>query len=101
MLFNKKKTSGTSGLVFATAFSIHFENVKKIFLNFLSVLQFNETLSMILDDGVKIASKRNTTLGKILSPGYFLRTPNNKLWLSCMGFFPRLQSRCSVCRHGK
>lgn len=52
--------------VSSTAYSTNFHDIKKILLKHLPLLHYDETLSQILADGVKIVSKRNITLGNIL-----------------------------------
>lgn len=67
MLFSKRDHNTNPGIVFSTAVSKQFGDIKKIFFKHLPVIHFDETLSMVLEEGVKVVPKRKVTLSNILS----------------------------------
>lgn len=76
-----------------------FSQIKKIIEKNLPILNSDEKAGLILQDGVRIVSRRAPTLGSILSPSVVECPSREHTWLQYKGCFKCGTPRCGMCKY--
>ncbi|OCT65995.1 hypothetical protein XELAEV_18042249mg [Xenopus laevis] len=94
-----KSTRCTSPM-FITTYSKQFYKIKNIVKKYLPVLNGDEKLRVVMENGCRFVTWRARTLGNILSPSDVCEKINSpKNWLSMVGTFRCGASRCVTCKY--
>lgn len=79
-----------------TPYSLNLKQVRDIIYKNLPILTSNESLRCAMEQGMRVVSRKNKTLGDVLAPSLYSSNPRHKRWLDTRGFFGCGGSRCNA-----
>ncbi|OCT80527.1 hypothetical protein XELAEV_18027338mg [Xenopus laevis] len=86
--------------MFITTYSKQFYKIKRIVKKYLPVLNGDEKLRVVMENGCRFVTRRARTLGNMLSPSDVCEKLNSpKNWLSTVGTYRCGASRCVTCKY--
>ncbi|OCT70068.1 hypothetical protein XELAEV_18036989mg [Xenopus laevis] len=103
-LLNRTKTLEKSAQctspMFITTYSRQFYKIMKLVQKYLPVLNGDDKLWKVMENGCRVVTRRTRTLGNILSPSDVCEKVNSpRTWLNIVGTYRCGATRCVTCYH--
>ncbi|XP_053576975.1 uncharacterized protein LOC128666408 [Bombina bombina] len=93
------KQKDKSEITFVTTYTSQFNEICNIIKKNFRTLRGDDVLKNVVDRGCRFVSRRNITIGNMISPSMLKKTKRESSWLSCKGHYRCGTGSCTACKY--